>query len=818
MKNWVKPAMPHLLAVAIFIAVSLIYFYPVLEGKVLHTNDGTVAFNSAKEISDFRAKYGEEPLWTNSMFSGMPSYLISIVYKGNILKYADSMLKFLKHPASAIFLIMLGFYVLLLFFKTDARLAIAGALAYGFSTYFFFILAAGHNTKALAIAYMAPMIGGIYYSYRHNAVRGALFTAFFLTLEILANHPQITYYSFICILVFIMTECIFAVRKKEVHLFLKSSLIIIIPLLLAIGMNFNSLFTTYEYGKYSTRGKSDLITKDSQKTSGLDKDYITQWSYGVDETLTLLIPNFRGGACQPFSNNSETASALRKNNAVQYLNQFQMYWGTQPWVDGPVYVGAIIFFLFILGLIIIKGPEKWWLLGATLLSVMLAWGKNFMPLTNFFLDFFPGYNKFRAVTMTLVIAEFCIPLLGILALRDIFNESTERRDVWKGIKIAFGITGGITLLLVLVPGVAGSFLSPAEKQANIPEWLMSALASDRKMLLRNDAIRSFFLILLAAAVLSGFYYNKIKKEYAVVLLALLFLTDMWFVDKRYLNADRFVRKEAKARMESPTMADSYILKDKSYYRVLNLSVSPFNDASTSFFHKSIGGYHGAKLKRYQELIDSSLMYDIKLIQTISSTAKTLDEVNSVFGATTALNMLNAKYIIYSPDQPPLINQNALGNAWFVETPVIVENADRELSSINRIDPSRVAVIDKRFKDQIRSSSYAISDSDRLELKSYKPNEIIYSSRSGGERLAVFSEIYYPEGWKCFVDGRQSEYFRTDYVLRGMIIPSGQHEIKFRFEPSSYKVGNRISLISSLLFLLMAAGIIALEIKTKPKAA
>jgi hypothetical protein len=813
-KSWFKPLLPHLVAVIIYIAVSVIYFYPLLEGKVLHTNDQTVASSAAKEISDFRAKYGEEPLWTNSMFSGMPAYLISVIYKGNIVKYADTLLKFLKHPASLIFLTMLGFYVLLLFFRVDAWLAIAGGLAYGFSTYFFFILAAGHNTKALAIAYMAPMIGGIYYTYRQNAIKGALFTTFFLSLEIIANHPQITYYSFICVLVFIITEFVFAVRKKEIQPFIKSSLILIVPLVLSIGMNFNSLYTTYEYGKYSTRGKSDLEIKGTQQTSGLDKDYITQWSYGVNETFTLFIPNFKGGADLPFGSNSETATALRKNNAGQYLRQFQMYWGTQPWVDGPVYVGAIAFFLFILGLIIIKGPEKWWLLAATILSVMLAWGKNFMPLTNLFLDYFPGYNKFRAVTMTLVIAEFCIPLLGILAVRDILNGTAPRKDIWKGIRIAFGITGGITLLFLLLPGLAGSFLSPTESQANLPAWLSSALTADRKMLLRSDAFRSLFLILLAAATLTGFYYNKLKKEYVIALLALLFLFDMWLVDKRYMNADKFVRKDEKTRMLAPSIADKIILKDTTDYRVLNLSVSPFNDASTSYFHKSIGGYHGAKLKRYQELIDTSLNYDISLIQSIGKVAKSMDDMQSVFARTNALNMLNAKYIIYSPDEVPLVNQKAMGNAWFATTPVIVNNANEELSSINNSDLSKVAIIDKHFKDQITSSSYPVVRGDTIALESYKPNDLKYFSRAHGDKLAVFSEIYYPAGWKCYIDGKESNYFRTDYVLRGLIIPSGDHQIRFSFAPSSYIIGNRISFISSLVFVLLAAAYILFQVRTK----
>jgi hypothetical protein len=750
------------------------------------------------------------------MFGGMPAYLISAKYSGNIIRYAHNLLTIFRLPIASIFLSMLGFYVLLLFFKVDQRLAVAGAIVYGFSTYFFFILAAGHNTKSLAIAYMAPMIGGIYYSYRHNAIKGALIATFFLTLEILANHPQITYYSFLCILVFIIAEFVFSVRKKEIMRFLKSSAILIIPVLLSVGMNFSSLYTTYEYGKYSTRSKSELVTNDSNKTGGLDKDYVTQWSYGVGETLTLLIPDVRGGACQPFDKNSETVTALRKNNAAQYVNQFQQYWGTQPWVDGPVYVGAVIFFLFILGLFLVKGVEKWWLLAATLLSVMLAWGKNFMPLTNFFLDYFPGYDKFRAVTMTLVIAEFCIPLLGILALRDIFNGTASKKDILKGIKIAFGITGGITLLLILFPALAGSFISPAELQSQVPEWLSSALISDRKDLLRSDSLRSFILILLGTILLLAFYYEKIKKEYVIYLFAILFLTDMWFVDKRYLNADKFMRKEVKMKLSAPSVADNFILKDVSDYRVLNMSVSPFNDASTSLYHKSIGGYHGAKLKRYQELIDTSLSRDISMIQTIGQNVKTLEEFQAVFNLTPALNMLNAKYIIYNQEAPPLVNQNASGNAWFVQTPVFAGNANEELSSINNLQPSKQATIDKRFKDLVTKSDYPVTDGDTIFLKSYKANELIYSSKASGEKLAIFSEIYYPAGWKSYIDGKESKYFRADYVLRGMVIPSGEHEIKFVFKPSSFDVGNKISFASSFLFILLVAGYFVAEFKMKPK--
>jgi hypothetical protein len=812
-RNYLKQAVPHTVAIAIFLFITVLYFYPVLEGKVLHTNDATVSLNSSQEIIKYREKYGEEPLWTNSMFSGMPAYLISTLYKGNIMRPVNAFLTILKLPVASIFLSMLGFYILLLIFRVDWRIAIAGAIAYGLSTYFFFILEAGHNTKAIAIAYMAPMIGGVYYTYRYNAIKGALITTFFLTLEILANHVQITYYAFICILIFIIVEFIYSIKRKEISSFFKRSVILILPVLLSVGMNFGSLYTTYEYGKYSTRSKSELQTSNPVKTTGLDRDYITQWSYGIDETLTLLIPNFKGGASIPLDRESETVTTLRKNNAGQYSNQFMAYWGNQDYVGGPVYVGAIIIFLFILGLIIIKGPEKWWLLSATLLSIMLAWGKNFMPFTNFFLDFFPGYDKFRAVTMTLVIAEFCIPLLGILALRDIFNGTISKEKALKAIKIAFAVTGGTTLLFVVLPGLAGSFIASIE-QGNLPEWLSSALIADRKQLLRSDSFRSFVFILLAASTIFAFYKEKLKKEYAIVFIALLFLFDMWLVDKRYLNADKFMRKEAKVKLTAPSVADNAILQDSSYYRVLNLTVSPFNDASTSHYHKSVGGYHGAKLRRYQELIDSSLIENIMAISTVGRSAKTLEDFQSVFNNTTGLNMINTRYLIISPDGPPLINENALGNAWFAETAVMVDTPNEELSMVNTFDPGSEAIIENTFKDQLHGSDYPGFEGDTIFLKSYEPDELIYQSRTGGERLAVFSEIYYPAGWKSYIDGQESRYFRADWILRGMIVPEGEHEIKFVFKPSSYYIGNKVSMISSILFILMLAGYIVFSFRAK----
>jgi hypothetical protein len=811
-KEKIKPALPHIIAVVLFIVISFAYFYPVLEGKVLKANDSTVSTVNSKEIRDYREKFHKEPLWTNSIFSGMPAYLISTRFPGNLMKHVDTVLRVFKMPVSVLFISMTGFYFLLLIFGVNPWLAIAGAIAYGFSSFFFQILAAGHNTQAIALAYMAPMIGGIYYAYRYDAIKGALLTAFMLSLELVANHPQITYYAMICLLVFVIIEFVFSLKEKTFLKFLKTSLILIVPIIIAVGINFGNLNTIREYGKYSIRGKSELKTEHKNVSSGLDRDYITFWSYGIDETMNLLIPNYKGGSSKPFNKDSQTVKALRQNNAGEAVNQVVKYWGPQNSTEGPHYVGAIMVFLFILGLVVVKGREKWWLLIATILSILLAWGKNFMPFTNLFIDFFPGYNKFRAVTMTLVIAQFCIPLLGFLALREYYYGSLSKKEMLKGIKIAGGIAGGILLLIILIPGIAGSFLSSYETE--YPGWLTSALVSDRKELLRADSLRSLIFILLGAVAIVGFVSGKLRKEYSILLIALLIIFDLWGTGKRYLNADRFERPSAIQKSFTPTVADAAILKDQSYHRVLNLSVSTFNDNSpTSWFHKSIGGYHGAKLKRYQELIDSSISRELGLFQVTFKAAgeqvKTYDDLipllMPLFNRTSVLNMLNAKYIILNPKAPPVVNPHAMGNAWFVEKPLMVDNANMELASVNKIDPSREAVIDARFREQVKGSIYPVTGNDKIELVSYQPNELEYKYTAEGEKLAVFSEIYYPAGWKCFIDGKESEYFRTNYVLRGMILPGGTHQVKFAFEPSSYINGNKISLASSILLILLAAG-------------
>lgn len=812
----IKPFVPHLIAVVLFIVVSFAYFYPVLEGKVLKANDSTVSKINSREIQDFREKNGREPLWTNSVFSGMPAYLISTKYPGNLIKYADNLLRIFKMPVSVLFLSMLGFYILLLMFDVSPWLAIVGALGYGLSSFFFQILGAGHNTQAIALAYMPPMIGGIYYTYRKDAVKGAIFTAFILSLEIQANHPQITYYAMICLLIFAITEFIQALKNKTIARFLKTSALLIIPFVIAIGINFASLFTTYEYGKFSIRGKSDLKAENKSVTSGLNKDYITTWSYGVDETFNLLIPNYKGGSSRPFERNSATFKALAQNNNAAAINQLQKYWGTQPGTDGPHYVGAIIFFLFVLGLVLIKGPEKWWLLVATILSIMLAWGKNFMPFTNLFIEYFPGYNKFRAVTMTLVIAEFCIPLLGFIALRDIFNGKLSGKEIIKGLKIAVGVTGGFILLTLILPGIAGSFLG--EHEIEYPDWLKSALVTDRKGILRGDAFRSLVFILLSSGVILGFIFDKLKKEYAILVIGLLVVLDLWTIDKRYLDADRFERPAPTQKSFSPAPANAFILNDPTNYRVLNFQ-NPFSDNSpTSYFHKSIGGYHGAKMIRYQELIDSCIYPEMAEFSAAGQKAKSVEELQTAFVSTPTpvLNMLNTKYLIYDINSVPLINSKALGNAWFVEKPVIAENANKEISIVRSFDPAKEATIDSQFRNQVSKTAYPLSENDKIELKSYQPDELLYTSHASGEKLAVFSEIYYPKGWQCFIDGKESQYFRADWVLRGMIIPAGDHEIKFIFKPASYYMGNKISLASSVILILICAGYFYSRFSVKTK--
>ena len=806
--NSFKSALPHIIAVLLFTVISFAYFFPVLEGKKINAHDTKVYEGSSKEISDYREKHGGEPLWTNSMFGGMPAYTISMKYPGNLFKHLDNFLKAYKTPVAALFLSMLGFYIMLLLFGVNPWLAIAGAIAYGFSSYLFVCLSAGHNTKAYAMAYMAPVIGSVVYSFRRNLLTGASLFALFLSLQIMANHVQITYYTGIIVLVFGIFELVHAVKSRMIPSFLKSLGVLVVAALIAFSVNFASLYSTWEYSKESTRGKSELTTAAGTSEKGLDPEYITQWSYGIDESMTFLIPNFRGGATAPFDSNSETVKALRKNNMGQAQGQLYRYWGKQPSTSGPVYFGAVVLFLFVLGLMVTKGREKWWILTAALLSLFLSWGKNLMPLTTLFIDFFPGYNKFRAVSMTLVMAGVLVPLLGVLALREISEGGVNREKAARSVHIAAMITGGLAFIFFLIPGLAGSFLRPDEMA--LPDsvaWIKDAMAADRKMMIRTDALRSSLFIAGAAAIIWFYLKNKLKPAYALLGMTALFLIDQVPVDARFLGKSSFETKRASANSFAPSEADKIIMGDEDEFRVLNLTVSVFNDASTSYHHHSIGGYSGAKMKRYQELIETSLSDDINSLITNLRTATTMEEAEGALGSLGILNMLNTRYIILDPGSAPLVNRHAAGNAWLVNRVTLAENADAELLAVKTINPKEEAVVDRRFAELIGVDETAGTPGDTIFLTSYEPNLLTYKAELSSERVAIFSEIYYKYGWKASVDDKPADHFRANYVLRGMTLPAGSHTVTFMFDPESYRIGNRVSLAGSvvlLAFLLLAA--------------
>jgi hypothetical protein len=837
-----KKVIPHAIAVVLFLVMSFAYFPSLLEGKVIQQHDKTTHLGMSKEIGDFRKATGEEALWTNSMFGGMPAYLISVQNKSNLIKHIDNLLNFLQRPASQLFLCLLGFYISLLIFGVNPWLSFAGAIAFAFSSYFFIIISAGHNSKVMAIAYMSPIIAGIYQSYRGKILLGAAITSLFLALQLISNHLQITYYTLMIVLIFGVVEFVYTIKGKEWMQFLKATAVLVVVALLALATNLEKTLPVMEYGDYSTRGKSELTSDKENKTSGLDKDYATGWSYGIDETLTLLIPNFKGGGSSVnLGENSSVYEVIKGMQGAKNASQFvkhapYVYWGSLPFTSGPVYFGAIIMFLFVLSIFILDPKLKWWLLSVTVLSVILCWGGNILtgdlikfvgllilifviikyimtksinyilggvgvllfivaflipneayiyPFNYLVLDYLPGYNKFRVVSTTLVIAEFTIPLMAILALKEIFGNSIDKKKLEKAFKYSFYITGGLTLLFAILPGLFYSFSAPSDEGliAQGAQAFVDAIREDRKMLLRADAFRSFIFILLSAVVVYAFMKNKLKKNYAFIALIALILVDMWAIDRRYLNNDNFVSKrEAKVPYQM-TQANQRILQDRDpNFRVLNLTIDPFNDASTSYYHKSIGGYHGAKMKRYQELIEHQI------------SKNNMD----------VLNMLNTKYFIV-PDnnrQPVAqYNPEALGNAWFVEDYRIVPDADAEILSLGEFNPSQEAIVDQRFEEFVQGRNFIKDTASFIKLEDYKPNHLTYAANCTSEKLAVFSEIYYPKGWNAYVDGNMSDHFRVNFVLRSMLIPEGNHTIEFKFEPESYNRGSKVSLAGSLILLL-----------------
>jgi len=794
-----KKFVPHLIALGIFLAISSIFFSPIFEGKVLSSHDVDTWKGMSKEVQDFRKETGDEALWTKRMFSGMPAYQISTRSNGNLIQYVDKVFQLgLPRPMNLLFMYLIGFYILLLTLKIDYKLAIVGAIGFAFSSYFIIIIQAGHMTKAHAIAYLPLIIASVLYTFRSKKwLLGAVFTSLFVALQLYSNHYQITYYTVIILFFIGIVQFVKELQDKTLPNFFKKVGILVIAALLGGATNYTRLATTMEYGPETQRGKSELVTEDGkEKNDGLGLEYATRWSYGKAETMTFLIPNFLGGSTGSSvleNKDSETLKYLRgirNQKKQQKLQQQTMtYWGDQPGTS-PTYVGAIVIFLFILGIMYVNSSFRIWILLATILSIMLAWGHNFIGLTEFFFNYVPYYNKFRAVTMAMIIAEFGIALLAILALNKFLNNEDNKEKEQK-LKLAFYITGGITLLFALVPSIFLDFLSSNDYLNNNVDFT-SKLASDRESILKSDAWRSFVFILLSAGTLWMFIKGKIKKQYVVIILGVLLLSDLWSVDKRYLNETHFVKDNNTTFR--PTSADKEILnKNTNQSRVFNYN-NPFNESRTSYFHNSIGGYHAAKLLRYQELIDNHLTQN----------------------NTSVLSMLNCGWVITPQGEAVesrLTGINPLGNAWFVTEVKMVENANEELDALNGFNPSTTVIVDKRFSDKLTSFTKDESSTIKLDMKSYKPNHLTYNlTNINSDQLAVFSEIYYDKGWNAYIDGEKVPYFRSNYVLRSMIIPKGTTKVEFKFNPSSYSTGENVAYASSILLLLLLGFVSYKELK------
>ncbi len=805
-KEFIQKLLPHIVAPIVFLFAAYIYFSPLIEGKGLSQHDVVQFKGQVKEIQDYRIATGEETLWTNTMFAGMPAYLTSVKYSSNLLKWANKIIQIGKTPASYIFATMLGFYILLLVLGVNPWLSIVGGFAYGLSSYFLIIIGAGHNSKIHAISYVAPMLAGMILTFRGKYLGGFALFALFFGLNLFTGHPQITYYAGFIMIAISIAYFYSAYKEKLLLQFAKAVGVLAIAGILAFGANFSKLWFTYDYGKESIRGKSELTSNSSNKTTGLDRDYALSYSYGVAESFNIMIPNLVGGSSScGLTTDSKTFSFLKQNGftsnqAEQYVAQLPTYWGDQQMTSGPVYIGAIVVFLFIFGLFVIRGPVKWALLAVTALSIALAMGHNFMWLSNFFLDYFPGYNKFRTVSMILYIAEVTMPLLAFMALKQVYDGNLDKKQFFDALKWSLGIAGGLSLFFLLFGGALFNFAGSVDSQLSASGWpneLMEAFRDDRKSMLRADALRSLVYILLSAGALYAFFIKKLKPHFFVAILGLLIVADMWVVNKRYMNNNQFVSEVKADNPFTPTAADLQILKDKTlYYRVYNLSVSPFNDGTTSYYHKSLGGYHGAKMRRYQELIEEHISK----------------------GNIAVLNMLNTRYVIQQGEKGPIaqFNPQALGNAWFVDTLKIVPNADAELASLNNFNPAKRAIVDKRFSKNLEGFIPSNDTTGSIQLTEYYPNKLVYKSDAQAQKIAVFSEIYYPRGWNVTVDGQEKDHFRVDYVLRAMVVPAGKHEIIFSFKPKMFEVGKSIDLASSLLIILVFFGWIGFEVKKKLK--
>ena len=814
LKKW----LPDVLAVLLFAVLAFAYFFPAdIEGRILYRHDASAGRGAGQEGVEYMQKTGERSRWTNALFGGMPTYQMAPSYKST--DKLSTMTKiyhlFLPENVWYVFAYLLGFYILLRAFDFRQHLAALGSIIWAFSTYFLIIIAAGHIWKVWALAYLPPMIAGIVLAYRGKYLWGFLLTAIFTAFEINANHVQMTYYYLFIILAMVIAWLVDAIRKKEYVHFAKATGVCIAGAAIGVCINLSNLYHTWQYGQESMRGKSELVKKNSgnQTNSGLERDYITQWSYGIDETWTLLVPNTKGGASMPMS---ESKIAMEKADPTyeSIYQQIGQYWGEQPGTSGPVYVGAFVMMLFILGLFIVKGPMKWALLAATILSILLSWGKNFMGFTDFFLDYVPMYAKFRTVASILVIAEFTIPLLAMLALKKIFDEPEILTTKIKYFYISFGLTAGFCLLFALMPSMFfDSFISSSEMRAlsTLPQEHIGPLTNNltemRRAVFTADCWRSFWIIVVGTAMLLLYKYRKLKAEYAVAGILVLCLVDLWQVNKRYLNDEMFVPQSEREAPQQMSQTDEQILKDKTLdYRVLNLASNTFNENETSYYHKSIGGYHAAKLRRYQEMIEQYINPEMQaLMGAVSEAGGDMTQIKGD-SICPVLNMLNTRYFIFplqGGQTVPLQNPYALGNAWFVDKVSYAKNANEEILAVGRIDLRHEAVADEKFKAQLGEST-AQDTLSMVTIKTYEPNQLTYEVNSDKGGVIVFSEIYYP-GWTATIDGEPAELGRVDYILRALSVKPGKHEVVLSFFPKSVDVTETIAYIAYAILLLVLVG-------------
>ena len=826
----IKTYWPDVLVVVLFAVISFAYFFPAdLDGRILYRHDASAGRGAGQEVSEYHERTGKVSRWTNATFSGMPTYQTAPSYQstGVLNQVMKAYHLWLPENVWYVFAYLLGFYILLRAFDFRWHLAALGAIVWAFSSYFFIIIAAGHIWKVMALAYLPPLIAGLVLAYRGKLLRGFCVTALFSAFEIDANHVQMTYYYLFVIAAMVIAYGVDAVRRGQWKGFLRATSVCAAGALIGVLLNLSNLYHTWQYAQESMRGKSELVKKNvtNQTSSGLDRDYITQWSYGIDETWTLLVPNAKGGASVPLAAN---AKAMEKAdpNFMQIYQQMGQYWGDQPGTSGPVYVGAFVLMLFVLGLFIVKGPMKWALLGATVLSILLSWGHNFMPFTDFFLDYVPMYSKFRTVASILVIAEFTIPLLAMLALKRLVDEPDLMGKQMRWVYVSFGLTGGIALLFALMPTVFFSdFISAAELEAlkGIPADYLAPLESNlrsiREGIFVADCWRSFWIIAIGMALLLLYRYRKLKAEYMVGAMVLLCLIDMWQVNKRYLNDSMFVEKSVREQAQPMTETDRLILRDKDLdYRVLNLASNTFNENETSYYHKSIGGYHAAKLRRYQDLIDNYIAPEMQ--QLMSALAKAGGDMTKVKGDSIfpVLNMLNAKYFIVPLQDNktvPIQNPYVLGNAWFVDKLNYVNNANQELEALGKLNLRHEAVADARFKTVLGEATPQDSTSV-VKLTAYAPNQLTYEVKSATGGVMVFSEIYYPE-WTATVDGKPVEIGRADYVLRALKVDKGQHQVVLTFDPKSVKQTETVAYAAYVVLLLVVLFGLYAEWKRKQKA-